>query len=520
MFRLIRAAGLLWVLACGPVAADAALPWFDGGRPNAAARQAVALLAAAPDDGLFADDYDSEALRAAVARASEGPAPEATQIDALDHALSAAMQRFLVDLHYGRVDPATIQNAFTPASRQGFDAAERLRAALAEQRLPELVREAVPQLPAYARLRGALARYRALADDPVSWRQPLPPLPKPGRGRPGKLEPGAAYAGLAMLAARLVALGDLAADVPLPEVYAEPVLGAVQSFQERHGLQADGVIGKATLAQLEVRPAARARQIALTMERLRWTPLFEGPRMIIINIPEFTLRAYEVVDGRIEMRTTMRVIVGKSLDTRTPLFDARLRYIEFSPYWNVPPSIERAELVPKLRADPAYWTKEGFEFVAPDGTVLTGLTGQRLDAVLAGRLRIRQRPGARNALGDIKFVFPNQDNIYLHHTPAVGLFDRERRDFSHGCIRVEQPVELAKFVLAGMPEWTEERIREAMDKGESSILRIEQPIPVVLAYGTALVKNGRDYFLDDIYGQDALLAEALQRRPPLSATTD
>lgn len=520
MLRLIRTAGLLCALCCGPVDADPALPWFDEGRPSAAAREAVTLLAAAPDDGLDPSDYGLEALRAAVARADGDPPPDAAQAEALDRALGAAMQRFLDDLHYGRIDPATIQNAFTPAKREGFDAAGRLHAALAEGRLAELVREAAPQLPAYARLRAALARYRALAEDPVAWRQPLPPLPLVERGRPGKLQSGAAYAGLPMLAARLVALGDLPADAPLPALYAEPLVGAVQAFQERHGLPADGVIGRATLAQLEVRPAARARQIALTMERLRWTPLLEGPRMIIINIPEFTLRAYEVVDGQIEVRLTMRVIVGKALDTRTPLFDGSLRYIEFSPYWNVPPSIERAEIVPKLRADPAYWTKEGFEFVASDGTVLTGLNSERLDAVLAGRLRIRQRPGERNALGDVKFVFPNQDNIYLHHTPAVGLFDRERRDLSHGCIRVEQPVELAKFVLAGQPEWTEERIRAAMDKGESATLRIDQPLPVVLAYGTALVKNGRDYFLDDIYGQDELLAAALAQRAPLSAHFD
>ena len=520
MLRLIRTAGLLCVLCCCRVDADAALPWLDDGRPNAAAREAVTLLAAAPDDGLVAADYGVDALSAIVARADADPAPEAPEAGALDHALSAAMQRFLDDLHYGRIDPATVQNSFTPLPRRGFDAAERLRAALAEGKLAELVDEAAPQLPEYALLRAALARYRALADDPVAWREPLPPLPVVERGRPGKLPSGTAYAGLAMLAARLVALGDLAPDAPLPALYAEPLVGAVQLFQERHGLPADGVIGKSTLAALEVRPAARARQIALTMERLRWTPLLEGPRMIIINIPEFTLRAYEVVDGAIEVKTTMRVIVGKSLDTRTPLFDASLRTIEFSPYWNVPPSIERAEIVPKLRADPAYWTKEGFEFVAPDGMVLTGLSSERLDAVLAGKLRIRQRPGERNALGDIKFVLPNHDNIYLHHTPAVSLFDRERRDFSHGCIRVEQPVELAKFVLAGMPEWTEQRIVDAMNKGESATLRIDQPIPVVLAYGTALVKNGRDYFFDDIYGQDAVLAAALAQRAPLSTHLD
>ena len=226
----------------------------------------------------------------------------------------------------------------------------------------------------------------------------------------------------------------------------------MKSFQQRHALDADGVIGAATLARLQVAPAARVRQIELMLERLRWTPLLQGPRMVVINIPEFVLRAYEVRDGRIRVQREMRVIVGKAYDTRTPLFDEDMRFIEFSPYWNVPPSIARNETVPRLRRDPAYFEQQGFEFVAGDGRVQTVLTPQALDAVLAGQLRIRQRPGERNALGDIKFVFPNSDNIYLHHTPATQLFERARRDFSHGCIRVEQPVELATFVLQGMPQ--------------------------------------------------------------------
>jgi murein L,D-transpeptidase YcbB/YkuD len=200
------------------------------------------------------------------------------------------------------------------------------------------------------------------------------------------------------------------------------------------------------------------------------------------------------------------------MDTRTPLFLEEMRFIEFSPYWNVPPSIARAETVPRLRRDPGYFMQQGFEFVARDGRVSTTLSASQLDAVLAGQARIRQRPGPQNALGDIKFVFPNRDNIYLHHTPSVQLFGRPRRDFSHGCIRVEQPVALAKFVLRNMPEWTEERIRHAMDRGESATLRLAEPLPVLIAYGTSLVKDGRIHFFEDIYGQDRLLDAALQRR--------
>jgi murein L,D-transpeptidase YcbB/YkuD len=295
-------------------------------------------------------------------------------------------------------------------------------------------------------------------------------------------------------------------------VYEGALVDAVRGFQQRHGLTGDGVIGAATLKQLQMTPAARVRQIELTMERLRWTPLLQGPRMIVINVPEFVLRAYEVEDGRIGVRQTMKVIVGKAMDTRTPLFDEDMRFIEFSPYWNVPPSIARTELVPRLRRDAAYFTRQGFEFVAADGRVSTTLSRGALDAVLAGAQRIRQRPGPENALGDIKFVFPNRDNIYLHHTPATQLFERDRRDFSHGCIRVEQPVALAGFVLRGMPEWTEERIRQAMAAGVSSTLRLTEPVRVLITYGTVLVKGGRIHFYNDIYGYDRLLDAALQRR--------
>jgi L,D-transpeptidase YcbB len=213
------------------------------------------------------------------------------------------------------------------------------------------------------------------------------------------------------------------------------------------------------------------------------------------------------------------VIVGKAMNTRTPLFDEDMRFIEFSPYWNVPPSIARAETVPRLRRDPAYFTQQGFEFVASSGQVVTLLSPEHLDAVLHGGWRIRQRPGAQNALGDIKFVFPNRDNIYLHHTPAPQLFERDRRDFSHGCIRVQEPVALAKFVLQDEPSWTEERIRKAMQAGVSSTIALKQPLPVVIAYSTVIAKAGRVYFYPDLYGHDALLDKALRERSSRLAAT-
>ena len=514
MSRSLRGAAFaLWLGGGTALAADGLL-WFEGGRPGPQAGQAVELLSAAASHGLEPLDYDAAALRQALTRAAVDAAPDPAASERLDQALTAAMQRYLADLHQGRIDPRQIHHNFRPPRRADFDAAATLRSALAAQRLPDAVREAAPRMPLYERLREALAGYRLIAEHPA-WQQPLPALPGSPRSAGGKVEPGQVYAGVTLLAQRLAILGDLAVDAAQvnPALrYEGALVDAVAAFQQRHGLVADGVIGKATLAQLQVNPAARVRQIELMLERLRWTPLMQGPRMVVINIPEFVLRAYEVVDGRIVVREQMKVIVGKALDTRTPLFDEDMRYIEFSPYWNVPPSIARGELVPHLRRDPGYFAREGFEFVAAGGDADATLSAANLDAVLAGQLRIRQRPGPQNALGDIKFVFPNRDSIYLHHTPSVRLFERERRDFSHGCIRVERPVALAKFVLQGMPEWTEERIRQAMEQGRSATLRLAEPVPVLIAYGTTLVIDGRIRFFDDLYGLDRRLDAALRQR--------
>lgn len=508
--RLLRGAAITLWLYCGSATAADGLRWFDGARPGPQARQAVELLAAAATHGLQPQDYNAGALLQAIAQAAQGPALEPAGIARLEQALTTAMQRYLADLHGGRIDPRLIHRDFNPPRDGVFDPEAYLRAALAAGRLTEAAHEAAPRLPLYEHLREALARYRGQIEHPA-WQQPLPPLPGDSRRGAGKLQAGQAYAGLAMLAQRLIALGDLAPDAPMPERYEGPLVEAVQAFQQRHALATDGVIGKATLAQLQVAPAARVRQIELMLERLRWAPLMQGPRMIVINIPEFVLRTYEVRDGRFSVRQKMKVIVGKAMATRTPLFGEDMRFIEFSPYWNVPPSIARAEIVPRLRRDPGYFAREGFEFVSRDGQVDATLSAGRLDAVLTGQARIRQRPGPQNALGDIKFVFPNRDNIYLHHTPATQLFERGRRDFSHGCIRVEQPVALAKFVLEAMPEWTEDRIRQAMGRGESATLRLAEPVPVLIAYGTSLVKEGRIYFFEDIYEYDRLLDAALRQ---------
>ncbi len=502
----------LWLCCCASMVAQAQEQgplWFEGKRPSLQARQAVELLATSATHGLEPQDYNASALRQGILNAAHGM-PQAITVAQLDQALTSAMENYLKDLHQGRIDPKKIQYNFNP-SRKAFDPAAYLQTALAARRLPQAAAEAAPHLPLYEALRTALAHYRQRGDDPA-WQQPLPALPGSSPSKASQLAPGQRYAGLSVLAQRLVALGDLAPDVALPTQYDGLLVPAVQSFQKRHGIAADGVIGKSTLVQLQVTPAARARQIELALERLRWTPFNQGPRMIVINIPEFILRAYDIEGERIHVRQEMKIVVGKALNKRTPLFNEEMRFIEFSPYWNLPASIARAETIPQLRRDPGYLAREGMEFVSSNGAVVDrAVTPARLNAVLAGQWRIRQRPGPKNALGDIKFVFPNTDNIYLHHTPAVNLFERERRDFSHGCIRVEKPVALAKFVLGNLPQWSEERIKKAMSRGESSTLRLTEPIPVVIAYETTLVKEGGVYFFEDIYGLDRRLDAALRQ---------
>lgn len=348
-------------------------------------------------------------------------------------------------------------------------------------------------------LEATLPLYRELAVDTATqaaWNETLPPLDKQGSR---KLEPGKPWAGLALLIRRLAILGDLPADTETPPRYEGKVVDGIIAFQRRHGLDPDGVIGKDTLAQLNIAPALRVRQIELNIERLKQLP--HVPRRLLVNVPEFVLRAFE----QDEEELRMRIIVGNALKTRTTLFVADMRFIEFSPYWNVPPSIARKETIPKLRSDPAYFDDQGFEFYSRAGGIDTTLSEENLAAVLEGRMRIRQRPGPKNALGGIKFVFPNHDNIYLHHTPAVRLFDKARRDFSHGCIRVEEPLALAQFVLANQPEWDEERIKAAMAKGVSATLRLREDLPVVIAYLTALVgDDGHVRFFPDLYRLDGI----------------
>ena len=485
------------------------LSWFSGNRPIRQTQQAITLLEQAALHGLNPADYDIDSLTQQLAQANRGQLDSA-QVAQLNERMSRAMREYVKDLKNGRVDPSSVKQNFNRTPIGDVEADVLLHNAIQQNNLANLPQSITSPIPMYDSLLQALAHYKTLADHPA-WQISLPAI----QGRSLKL--GQPYAGLANLQARLEALGDLPPGSVVPDVYDVTLEQAVKRFQERHGLEQDGVIGNATLGELSITPEQRVRQIEINLERLRWTPLTTKPRMIVVNVPEFILRGYKVTMSRVEPQIEMRVIVGKAFDTSTPLFDGEMEFIEFSPYWNIPYSIARSETIPRLRNEPSYLNSQGMEFVIGN-TVSTSVSESNINAVLSGKGRIRQRPGPRNALGDIKFIFPNDLSIFLHHTPSVGLFDRSRRDFSHGCIRVEEPVQLAQFILQNQPEWTISRIESAMQAGKSNTMKLDEPIPVVLAYSTVVVKNNKTYFFPDIYGQDRLLDQALLRHTPQQST--
>ena len=509
--RWLRGSALLCLLL--PLAAGAQGLWLDArGQPRAAAHEVVQWLSQAASDGLQPGDYDA-ARWAQMLDAGTPLAPE--QAAQWDEMLTQTVAGYLRDLRHGRVDSAQLGAHYDSVTAPGPALEDLLRAGAASGELTEVRRAATPPWPQYQPLREALARYRELAGHPA-WARPLPALPG------GKLQPGQRWSGLPMLVERLQALGDLPADAgPAPESYDATLVDGVRAFQARHALERDGVLGRATLAALEVTPAQRVQQLELALERLRMTPLPAAERFITVNVPEFMLRAWEHQGAAAHERFAMRVIVGKALDTRTPLFDENMLWIEFNPYWNIPRSITRNETLPKLRANPGYLAAQGMEFVGPGGERSTAVTPEMLDAVEGGQWRVRQRPGRLNALGDIKFVLPNNQAIYLHHTPSVGLFNRARRDFSHGCIRVEEPVQLAHWVLDDDADWSEARIRDVMGRSRTITARLPTPVPVLIVYRTASVQDdGRVHFAPDLYRQDALLERALQQRPPRVMRTE
>jgi len=486
------------------------LLWSRAGVVTPQARALVSTLESADRYGLSAESYQAAELAAALA-ADTAAKPTAAELRRLDLALTGAALALVRHLHYGRIDPRAA--GFDMPKRPADIDAAAIVAQLAAGEDPEAALAAIePGYLHYRLLRESLARYRQLAAAPAL--PPLPPLPR------RSVKPGEAYAGAPALRRWLAANGDLSPGQAgrTEAALDEELVAALKRFQYLHGLAEDGALGAATMSALRVPFAQRVRQIELTLERWRWVPALRPPTLIV-NIPQFRLfLIHTAVDEEAAM-LRMNVIVGRQYpQLHTPVFTADMTSVLFRPYWDIPPSIVRQELLADLRKDPHYLEAHEMELVAAGGAESGALpaTPENLAALAAGRVRLRQRPGADNALGLIKFDLPNPYDVYLHSTPAQRLFEEPHRAFSHGCIRVSDPVALAAEVLRGARggEWTEEKIRAAMN-GETTVrVPLAQPVHVLILYGTAIAtEDGAVHFVEDIYGQDRRLESLLGLKP-------
>jgi murein L,D-transpeptidase YcbB/YkuD len=490
-------------------AADYAPIWTDAvGRPGRDAIEALVLLRNVSADGLKPGDYSFQELDRAASALRAIAAPSPSSVASFDVGLSVSVLRYFRELHSGRVDPRTIGFRInTPAD--DHDYVSLLQSALSTHAIASAADGLAPPLVLYRALRRMLARYRGLAADPDLNSFQLSAV---------VVRPGDVYLDAEQLRKRLIALGDLPATsvrTGAPQVYEGALVEAVSHFQMRHGLSVDGILGPETRAALIVPLSWRVRQIELALERLRWLPHLDPDRFLAVNIPMFHLWVWDSIPPDGAPSFGMEVIVGRALHTRTPVLVKELRQIVFRPYWNVPTSIARSELVPLLQRDASYLDRHAMEIVAGagDDAKVIPPTPEALRQLASGRLRIRQRPGPSNALGLVKFVFPNDEHVYMHGTPATELFGRSRRDFSHGCVRVADPVALAEWALTGQG-WTREAILAAMNGSAPRQVELARPIQVILFYVTAVVmpEDGTVRFADDIYRHDRTLNDALQRR--------
>ena len=496
-------------------ARDHELAWStnDGLRP--AARELLEVIDDAEADGLDpaaygaaeiarrAEDFGDE-RRSFLARllgwigAGEDRTPPVERRIELDVLLTDAFLSHARDLAHGRVRGRAV-GADLKLPDDRVDVVASLERALG-QGVAEEIERLRPPHPEYAALKRALARYRELAA-PGGWKA-LPAGPPVGPGEPLAAERRRA------LAERLAAEGF--ADAALadgPPLLDEPLVRAIRRFQSLRGITPDGTLGEKTIAELAVSAPARVEQIRLNLERWRWLPTDLGPRHVRVNTAAFTLGVHE----ESKQVLTMKVVVGRE-GSETPLFSDEMEVVVLNPYWYVPGGIARDEILPEAGGDPASLAKQGYELVSTSGEPLAGGDWSAVSRAGSG-VRIRQKPGPANALGRIKFLFPNSHAVYLHDTPQQHLFARTDRAFSHGCIRVEKPLELAETLLGG--EWNRERLEREIASSETTPIRLAAPVPVYILYWTALVNaSGEIEFHQDVYGVDERLRSALSASQP------
>ena len=452
----------------------------------------LARLRAADQDGLDPSSYPADRLAALMEFAAAAGLRGQSIVEL--H-FSTAFLEYASDIRVGRFLPRKLDPNFFVQERV-IDQRAALQALAAAPSVEEFLVQWQPKAPSYAALRQMLADYRKIAATGGWLSVPL------GES----MKPGTEDQRVPALRARLAVTdnADPQAAAGAENLYDDALVEAAKQFQARHGLEVDGVVGSATIVALNVSVETRLKEIAAAMERWRWLPEDLGNDHIIVNIAGFDLKL--VRGGETEDR--MAVVVGKPY-SRTPAFSDAIRYVELNPYWNVPTGIAIKEELPKLRRNPAARAAAGFEAV--QGNRVYPLTAINWSQYGSGNFpfQLRQRPGKNNALGKAKFMFPNKFNVYLHDTPAKSLFERSERAFSHGCIRLSRPIDLAEEVLR--PEgWSRDRIDEVVASGDRTVANLSTPLPVHITYLTAWVDDGIPNFRRDIYEQDAKLLAALE----------
>jgi murein L,D-transpeptidase YcbB/YkuD len=458
------------------------LIWVDGERPSRRHEEFAKALGAADTHGLPATLY-----QAPLAQSPDGSAKiAAEQAPELDVKTTALFLRYFAHMTGGRLDPRALQPLWTLKPEKP-DLVVALTSAVKNNDLVAAMDRLIPQHPEYRELEKALVRYRAIAAK-GGW----PSIPPTTKLKPHQQSPV-----VPALRQRLAIEGDLdpSHEKNASPVFDDAVVAAVKRFEERHRIEPDGIVDPVTVSAMNVPVEQRIRTIELNLERWRWLPDRMPERHFVVNVPDFRLEAIEQGKSVLDMR----VVVGAP-DNKTPIFADEMTHIVFSPYWNVPPGIAQEETIPKAISDPGFLARNNMEVVDSSGE---RVDPGSVDWSNAKGLRIRQKPGSGNALGGVKFIFPNNFDVYLHDTNATKLFDRIERGLSHGCVRVEEPHKLAQYVLRDQPEWTADTIDAAMKSGDEKHVKLKTPIPVYILYKTAWVHDGGVRFLKDLYGHDA-----------------
>ena len=478
---------------------------------SSANRQALLeAIEESAEHGFDPEDFHFNAIQSVLEQLRRDPGNSGLHAE-LDVLLTQALAGLAYQHYFGKVDPLSLDEAWNfERPLVGSDPLEVLGAVLEQEGVEMLVEQVALRFPTQDRLIAALARYREIARQ-GGWPQvPAGPL----------LKPAVLDERVPMLRQRLTATGDLHSRRGGSLLYDDALATAVRRFQQRHGLDADGVIGPATLEAMNVPVESRIDQLRANLERGRWV-LRGLPRdFVVVNIASFDARL--IRDGQPVWRT--RAIVGRDY-RQTPVFRDAIRYLEFNPTWTVPTSILVNDIAPKVRRDPGYLARNDFVLydrnrrqVNPSAVDWSAAASGRFPYTLV------QAPGPLNALGLVKFMFPNSHAVYLHDTPARELFGRTERSFSSGCIRVERPFELAELLLADQPGWDQAGISRVLQGGETTVVNLKQPMPVLILYGTAWVEpDGEVHFRKDLYGRDTRLIEALNQefRPrPVTAPAE